>query len=105
MLAMGSVAFSGGISQANSAPFPGAHQPTIENATFPDGAKTRSKVFGRHSWFIGGFHMLKLARLLILLLPVALLVTACDDKGPAQKAGEKIDKAVGNYHCGDTIPI
>ncbi|HEV2675407.1 MAG TPA: hypothetical protein VGV37_12765 [Aliidongia sp.] len=39
--------------------------------------------------------MLKLTRLLILLLPLALVVTSCDDKGPAQKAGEKIDKAVG----------
>jgi hypothetical protein len=40
--------------------------------------------------------MIKIARLLILLLPLALVVTGCDDKGPAQKAGEKIDKATGN---------
>jgi hypothetical protein len=40
--------------------------------------------------------MLKLTRLLILVLPLAFVVTGCDDKGPAQKTGEKIDKAVGN---------
>ena len=40
--------------------------------------------------------MRKLVCLLILMLPIAIAVTGCDDKGPAQKAGEKIDKATGN---------
>jgi len=39
--------------------------------------------------------MLKVARLQLMLLPLALVVASCD-KGPAQKAGEKIDKATGN---------
>jgi hypothetical protein len=39
--------------------------------------------------------MLKIARVLLLLLPLALVVASCD-KGPAEKTGEKIDKAMGN---------
>ncbi len=39
--------------------------------------------------------MLKIARVLLLLLPLALVVASCD-KGPAEKAGEKVDKAMGN---------
>lgn len=43
----------------------------------------------------GDFTMRKLVCLLILMLPIAFAVTGCE-KGPAEKAGEKIDKAVGN---------
>jgi hypothetical protein len=38
--------------------------------------------------------MTKLLRLLVLLLPLAITVTGCDDKkGPAEKTGEKLDNA------------
>ncbi len=39
--------------------------------------------------------MRKLVCLIILMLPIAFAVTGCD-KGPAEKAGEKVDKAMGN---------
>lgn len=36
--------------------------------------------------------MTKFLRLLVLFLPLALVVTGCDDKkGPAEQTGEKLD--------------
>jgi len=38
--------------------------------------------------------MIKFLRLLVLFMPLALVVTACDDhKGPAEQTGEKLDNA------------
>ena len=38
--------------------------------------------------------MTKFLRLLVLFLPLALVVTGCDDKkGPAEQTGQKIDNA------------
>ena len=37
--------------------------------------------------------MTKFLRLMVLLLPLALVVTGCEKKGPAEQTGEKIDNA------------
>ena len=39
---------------------------------------------------------LKLLRLIVLFLPLAIVATGCDDKkkGPAEQTGEKVDNAV-----------
>jgi len=38
----------------------------------------------------------KFLRLILLILPLALVATGCDDKkkGPAEQTGEKVDNAV-----------
>lgn len=37
--------------------------------------------------------MTKFLRLMVLLLPLAMVVTGCEKKGPAEQTGEKIDNA------------
>ena len=43
---------------------------------------------------MSGMKILRPIIIVLALLSVALVTSACPEKGPAEKAGEKIDKAI-----------
>ena len=52
------------------------------------------QAFAGESATMSGMKILRNTIIVIALSAVALLTSACPEKGPAEKAGEKIDKAI-----------